>query len=285
MSPEYSLETFCYQMRGRDPVAVIEAASAEISYARRFHREATKDSDFRKGSRGREYCENLQRLVSLVMNGSVPAGSTPEFLAAVKPLVHQLLERWEIGNLRQVFSNLQAPESLSLFSKIIKPLVLIVSRKEVEEGDISCALAVLKRLLESPEVAKSYQERVEIAFHGYDSDSRELYEIPEVRNFVYSLDNEFPYWLYFLSKKYFGLQALVLCFLPPFLTEEGKAKHFPTRIYDLLTERWLPALNHIGAFVGMSIQENETITDRTLQYISKGPLRIKGIVRGESDDS
>jgi hypothetical protein len=112
VSPEYSLETFCDHMRGKDPVAVMEAASAEISHARRLHRKTKKDSGFRKGSRGKEYCENLQKLISLVMNGSVPAGSTPEFLTAVKPLIQQLLQKWEIGNLRQVFSNLQAPESL-----------------------------------------------------------------------------------------------------------------------------------------------------------------------------
>jgi hypothetical protein len=69
--------------------------------------EDPKDSDLRKGSRGREYCENLQKLIFLVVNGSVPSGSTSEFLAAVKPLIQQLLQKWEIGNLRQVFSNLR----------------------------------------------------------------------------------------------------------------------------------------------------------------------------------
>jgi len=67
VSPEYNLESFCNHMLGKDPLMVMQAASAEISYARRLHRETTKDSDFRKGSRGREYCENLQTLISLVM--------------------------------------------------------------------------------------------------------------------------------------------------------------------------------------------------------------------------
>ena len=39
-----------------------------------------KTSHFRKGSKGRQYCENLQKLISLLVNGSVPSGSTPEFL-------------------------------------------------------------------------------------------------------------------------------------------------------------------------------------------------------------
>lgn len=49
VSPEYNLQKFYDYMRGKDPVAIIEAASAEIGYARRLHREATKESDFRKG--------------------------------------------------------------------------------------------------------------------------------------------------------------------------------------------------------------------------------------------
>ena len=269
VSPEYNLETFCNHMRGKDPLAVMEAASAEISYARRLHREATKDSDFRKGSRGREYCENLQKLISLVMNGSVPAGSTPEFLTAVKPLIQQLLQRWEIGNLRQVFSNLQAPESLNL-PKIIDPLVLVISRAEVEAMDTSAALGVLKKLTESPDTAREFVERVDISFHGYDHTRQELFEIPEVRNFVYQLDGQFPFWLYFLSKRHLGLQCLLFCFLPPFLTEDARSRIFPERINQLLTNRWFPAMNHICEYVGFSERQIERLTEHALAYITTG---------------
>ena len=114
VSPEYNLEAFCNHMRGKDPLAIMEAASAEGSYARRLHRETTKEDDFREGSKGWEYCESLQKLVFLLMNGSVPTGASSEFLTVVKPLVQQLLQKWRIGNLRQVFSDFQQPESLSL---------------------------------------------------------------------------------------------------------------------------------------------------------------------------
>lgn len=157
------------------------------------------------------------------------------------------------------------------------PLIVVVSKNEVLSGDISPALSTLKKLIESPEVARSYREKVDIAFHGYDNNPNELFEIPEVRDYVYKLDEQFPFWLYFLSKKYLGLQALLLCFLPPFLKEEAKQRIFPERIDNLLTNRWFPALNHIGEFVGMDENENKAITERTIQYIVNGPLRIKGI--------
>ena len=48
----------------------------------------------------------------------------------------------------------------------------------------------------------------------------------EVSNFVCELDQQFPFWLFFLSKRHRGLQCLLFCFLPPFLTEAGRARSF-----------------------------------------------------------
>ena len=59
VSPDYSLKEFCDVMHGKNPLEVMDAASAEITSARRLHREATNRSDFRKGSKGREYCDSL----------------------------------------------------------------------------------------------------------------------------------------------------------------------------------------------------------------------------------
>ena len=104
VSPEYSLQIFCYHMLGHSPLHIMETASAEITYARILHRSPMKKSNFRKGSQGRKYCDDLQHLISLLMNGTVPSEATPEFLAAVKPLARQLLEEWEIGDVRRMFS-------------------------------------------------------------------------------------------------------------------------------------------------------------------------------------
>lgn len=84
ISLEYNFQEFCRRMFENDPIQVMDAASAEITYARRIHREKTKDRNFRTGSRGRAYCEDLQRLISLFM-GSAPDKVSPEFLDAVKP--------------------------------------------------------------------------------------------------------------------------------------------------------------------------------------------------------
>ena len=269
ISAEYSLKVFCDAMHGKDPVEVLYAASAEITTARRFHRESTKQSDFRKGSKGQEYCDNLKLLISLITHHAVPVGATPTFLMTVKPLIDQLLKKWKLGTLRQVFANVQQAEQFSV-PDTLDPLVIVVSRAEVDAMDTSAALTVLKRLFESPDIARAFVERVDIAFHGYDQSNQELFEIPEVRNFVCELDRQFPFWLFFLSKRHLGLQCLLFCFLPPFLTEAGRAKVFRERTYQLITNRWGPAMGQMCEYVGFSETQFNRLAERAMAYINNG---------------
>jgi hypothetical protein len=152
-------------------------------------------------------------------------------------------------------------------------LFLVVARSEVESGDISRILGLLQGLLETAEKAGSFLEKVDIAFQGHDDRKEELFEIMEVRDFVCKIDAQFPFWLFFLSKQCLGLQCLLHCFLPPFLTNEGKSRIFPDRISSLLTYRWLPAMNQVCSFCGMSEQEINALTDRAMEYIAKGRIK------------
>lgn len=160
--------------------------------------------------------------------------------------------------------------------ELANPVVVVISRAEVEAGDPSRALSILKQLAETPEEARRFVERVDIAFHGYDDDSRELFEIEEVRDFARQLDGAFPFWLFFLSKSSLGLQCLLYCMLPPHLTEAGRAKIFPERIDQLLSTRWFPAMNHVCGYVGFSESQIEVLTDRAIDYITNGRIIADG---------
>ena len=161
-----------------------------------------------------------------------------------------------------------------VLASLFDPLVVAVSRQEVESGLTTPALSTLRKLMESPELARSFFERVEVTFFGYDNDPRELFEIDEVRSFVRKIDDEFPFWLFFLSKRHTGLQCLMLCKLPPFLTEEGRSEIFPKRISELLTKRWFPAMNQTCEYAGLSETEIRELTDRVVKYITNGPLPL-----------
>lgn len=149
-------------------------------------------------------------------------------------------------------------------------LYVVVSKQDVLSGNTMSTIDVLKTLTRSPEDALRWRESVDIVFDGYNDTQWELFEIPEVRNFVYQLDEAFPFWLFFMSKARFGLQCIMLCFLPPFLKPEAKTTIFPERISRLLEDRWLPAMNHVCEFVGMNGNEIEQMTDRVIEYIRAG---------------
>ena len=90
-------------------------------------------------------------------------------------------------------------------------LDVVVSRQEVESLDITPALNVLRSLLYDAETVRMFRGRVGLSFHGYESDSRELYQIPEVRQYLASLDSQFPFWLYFLFMGNDMLKMIVFC--------------------------------------------------------------------------
>lgn len=107
---------------------------------------------------------------------------------------------------------------------------------------------------------------MDLRIGGYDDDPWELFELEDVRAFVLALDLEFPYWLYFSSVHTTSLRMLALCFLPPFLTDEGRKKHFSEDLDSLLERRWIPALEQISSFAQDSQAEFSEILDAAVRY-------------------
>lgn len=150
--------------------------------------------------------------------------------------------------------------------------VIVISKSEVDSQDTSSVFEALRALIASPDAANQHFESVDIAFHGYNETSEELFEIQEVREFVYALDEQFPYWLFFMDKSALGLQCIAYCFLPPHLTAEAKQRIHPERLNDLLTRRWFPAMNHICEWASFSEEHIELLTERSVKYLLDGPF-------------
>jgi hypothetical protein len=150
-------------------------------------------------------------------------------------------------------------------------LIITASKEEVLAGNTTSVLKALRPLISSPETALRWREKVDFAIDGYNDVQWELFEIPEVRNFVASIDAHFPFWLFFLSKHALGLQCVAYCFLPPFLKPEARASIFPERLDDLLSRRWFPAMNQICDWVGLSEEEIEAMSKRAVEYLLAGP--------------
>jgi hypothetical protein len=166
------------------------------------------------------------------------------------------------------------PERIGTDSDVL----VVISREEVESRDISSVIDVLKSCLSSVERALSLFERLDVVFDGYDDGTREVFEIQHVREYVELLDEQFPYWLFFLTKDGLGLQTIMLSFMPPHLTEQARKTILPRRLDDLLSKRWFPAMNEICLVVGFSEQAIETLTNKVVDYFVSGPLNKSEVV-------
>src|SRR5437870_2320009 len=92
-------------------------------------------------------------------------------------------------------------------------LSVVVGREEVEACNATEVLKTLNKLTANKVTVLKFMGKVSIGVHGYDDDLRELFEIPEVRLFFRELDQQFPFWFFFLSTATGALTllALLLC--------------------------------------------------------------------------
>ena len=81
--------------------------------------------------------------------------------------------------------------------KQYKQLILELRRIDVEAFDHSLALAFLEHLKVN---AINYEGKLNFFVSGYEDDSRQLFEIPDVVKYIDFLDRCFPHWFYFFVK-------------------------------------------------------------------------------------
>lgn len=70
---------------------------------------------------------------------------------------------------------------LDLRPGVSEPVVLMISRREVEGADLASVLSRLKVFLATREDAWRYRGQMTLVVDGYNNDPRELVDIPEVR--------------------------------------------------------------------------------------------------------
>jgi hypothetical protein len=77
---------------------------------------------------------------------------------------------------------------------------IVVRRSDVESCMIEPTLKPLQLLNSDPETSLRFQNNVTLSFQGYDQDSRELFQIEEVRKFVERLNATWYFWFFFMTK-------------------------------------------------------------------------------------
>jgi hypothetical protein len=110
----------------------------------------------------------------------------------------------------------------------------MIGRTAVEEEDLASVLGQLRLLSATREDCWLYRGQLSIAFDGYDSDARELIEIPEVRTFVVGLHSAWPYWAFFLNQLDHTINLWVACLCGDEFAGGGQVQIDVQKLRDLL---------------------------------------------------
>ena len=100
---------------------------------------------------------------------------------------------------------------LDLRPGVAEPVVLLISRREVEQADLASVLSRLKVFLATREDAWRYHGQMTLVVDGYNHDPRELVDVPEVRTLLRRLEAEWPYWAYFFNQVDDSIKLLLSC--------------------------------------------------------------------------
>ncbi|RZI26808.1 DUF4365 and DUF1817 domain-containing protein [Pseudomonas orientalis] len=160
-----------------------------------------------------------------------------------------------------------------------KYFLFIIDRVDVDALDFSNVRGFFDRIRSTREIAEHCQGKIEISFHGYDQDPRELYEVPEVRVFASGLSAALPELLFFVfaGERSHGLKTISLC-----LTEVKRLSSVPNadnkipvevsteKIAQFLDELW-PGLNELTEWLNMTVEENKRITFDVMRALGFSP--------------
>lgn len=144
----------------------------------------------------------------------------------------------------------------------------IIDREEVKALNVSSIRNFLDRILSTKELAAHCQGIIEISFHGYGDDPRELYEIPEMRRYIPIFVKALPELFFFAytGERSFTLSTIALCLSTVEVqsrkpNKENKIRvEFSTKeIADLLDSHF-PWLNTMTEWLNMPIEENKRIS-------------------------
>jgi len=91
------------------------------------------------------------------------------------------------------------------------PFVIGLNRWYVEAFDTKTMIDTLGQLLADADTVRAFRGRVRIELTGFEGDTRGLDEIPEVRRYIRTVSEGFPYWYWFALTEGPFLKFLLYC--------------------------------------------------------------------------
>jgi hypothetical protein len=202
--------------------------------------------------------ENWKMTIPLKNTLSIERKETlKQYVGPVTDYVSQFADQWELDKILNEGNN---------------RIILRVDKTDVLNNNIEPVLFAMNRFQQSSELILSLKSSIDISFDDFENDSRELYEIQEVKLFLDTLYNSHNCWPYLIAMdKTAGFIMTLFCHFVPFnkgeYDESGKYKiEFDTKECWPFIESLFHKLNTYCEEVGLSDKTNIEITQKITSY-------------------
>lgn len=182
-----------------------------------------------------------------------------------------------VGPAINVLDDIEANWALNRQIKEADCIHYVISRDDIENGNSGFLTDFFERLQLNDDLCLATQGKVELFIDGYNSDQRELWQIPEVISWIKQVEPQIKYWFYFIrtQKPCHWLQTFALCLWGAFWLKQpkpyvvGKAGEvsFDKNLFVEFMERNFCWLNEITENLGLSEDENRRITAEVAQAL------------------
>lgn len=149
---------------------------------------------------------------------------------------------------------------------VTEPAVLVISRREVESGDLAFVLSRLKVFRASREDAWRYRGQMTMVVDGYTDDPRKLVDIPEVRLLLKRFEAAWPFWAYFFNQVDDSIKLLLSCAAGASFVGRGTVE-IDARLVDGGLARGFGGINIIFEEHGFPERELEAMSRELLEVL------------------
>ena len=145
-------------------------------------------------------------------------------------------------------------------------IVFVIPRIIVEAKNYVFVLTFFNGVCKEKKLIRELENKLTIRFEGFDTESKKIFEINSVRNYIQQLTHKFPYWYYFLSDE--SLWTIMLMLFKFKQTDSMRAE-ISRRDFHIVSTFLLRNLFKFYADHGLPESQIKPQRKRIEKYISK----------------
>lgn len=151
------------------------------------------------------------------------------------------------------------------------PILLAIEKEQIDRQDVGALLTALLSMTVGADSVREFSGRLRLVFAGYETDAREVYAIPEIRQYLSNINASFPYWFHFCDKTDDSLFVVMASLIPITQTEtvagvvkirfvEGGVSHVIGELFQ--------GVNELYARTGLTKEDQSAMTRQIREYVN-----------------